>query len=283
MRCPVCDYSQTARLFFKNNYWINECHRCHHQFAAIAASLDLVEQVYRDSYFQNGGAGYPDYVGEKDILINHGRRYARLLTKYIEPGELLDVGAAAGFILKGFSDSGWSGMGIEPNATMVAYGRNNLGLNLQTAALENFQCDHRFDVISMIQVVAHFFDLHQAIEQARKLTKPNGLILIETWNRDSWLAKLLKSKWHEYNPPSVLHFFSAAGLDQLMIQHGFAKLAAGRPAKRLSGKHAKSILCSNFNKSTIGGLAQRVLRLIPDRLTLPYPAVDLFWAIFKKL
>jgi len=33
--------------------------------------------------------------------------------------KVLDIGCAAGFILKGFEDSGWICRGIEPNETMA--------------------------------------------------------------------------------------------------------------------------------------------------------------------
>ncbi len=282
MHCPVCHHSETKHLFSKNHFWISECDRCHHQFVELEHSAGLVSQIYDDAYFQNGGPGYPDYLKEREILVRHGRKYARLVAKYASPGELLDVGAAAGFILKGFIDSGWSGMGIEPNATMAAYGRKHFGLNLVTATLETFYSNHQFDLISMIQVVAHFYDLHQAFQQARALTKRSGFILVETWDRSSWLAKLLKSRWHEYNPPSVLHFFSAASLDRMLLQYGFCKIATGKPAKWISGQHIKSVLDYNLNNSKSKTINRRILGLIPDRLKLPYPAVDLFWALFKK-
>jgi hypothetical protein len=40
--------------------------------------------------------------------------------------------------------------------------------------------------------------------------------IIETWNRDDWVARLLGRHWHEYSPPSVLHWFNPDGLRRLV-------------------------------------------------------------------
>jgi len=78
-----------------------------------------VARIYDDDYFQGGKAGYPDYLAEADLLRCHGRWYGRLLAKYMQPGRVLDIGAAAGFILQGFQDCGWKGNGVEPNQRMA--------------------------------------------------------------------------------------------------------------------------------------------------------------------
>ena len=59
------------------------------------------------------------------MLYNYGLRYAKIIAKYSKPGKVLDVGCAAGFILRGFKDSGWDVYGIEPNETMAGYSELN--------------------------------------------------------------------------------------------------------------------------------------------------------------
>ena len=69
------------------------------------------------------------------------------LKKYLAPGLALDVGCAAGFILKGLQDSGWNGIGIEPDLMMAEYGRNQLGLNIIQSTLEEYRPADNFDLI----------------------------------------------------------------------------------------------------------------------------------------
>lgn len=279
VNCPSCDPSD--RIFQKDGYWIRECVSCHHRYAEITPSTDHPHQVYHDDYFKGGAAGYPDYLSEAKILLVHGRRYGTLLKKFATPGKILDIGAAAGFILKGFKESGWDGIGLEPNLSMASYGRTNLGLQIESGSLEHFSFNQQFEIVSMIQVIAHFFDIRQALQKAADATKPGGFWLIETWNRESWIARSLGRNWHEYSPPSVLHWFSPEGLKLLVAQFGFSEVARGRPAKRISGAHAKSLLDYKLQNSPLSWL-RGGLKIIPDHLVIPYPTFDLFWILFQK-
>ncbi len=200
MNCPIC-YQPTHPLFQKHGTWINACEACGHRCADLVPLSNHVEQVYSDQYFREGGDGYPDYLGEADILMDHGRYYGRLLARYTQPGRVLDVGAAAGFILKGLQAYGWQGYGIEPNSAMAEYARVQQGLQVAAGTLEQYQNDEPFDLVSMIQVVPHFYDVRQAFQAAAKVTRPGGFWLIETWNRDSLTARCLGQSWHEYSPP----------------------------------------------------------------------------------
>jgi 2-polyprenyl-3-methyl-5-hydroxy-6-metoxy-1,4-benzoquinol methylase len=281
MHCPICQ-SPSRPLFQKYGYAILHCQTCHHQFVDIDRSEQHAAQVYDDSYFHGGGAGYPNYLSEAKLLRSHGRRYARLLKRYMDVGTVLDVGAAAGFILQGFVDLGWQGCGIEPNAQMAAHARQELGLAVNAGTLEQLHDGDRYDLISMIQVVAHFFDLQKAFHVAATMTKPQGYWLIETWNRDSFTAKIFGQHWHEYSPPSVLHWFTPDSIKQLGAQFGFYEVARGRPAKWIEGAHVKSLLRYKLERSRLGKLISKLLGIIPDNLVIPYPAEDLFWILLQK-
>jgi SAM-dependent methyltransferase len=280
MNCSIC-YYPTQQVFQKYGYWISECINCYHRTVEMIPLPEHTDQIYKDEYFKGGAAGYSDYLSEEKILSEHGRRYGALLKQYTAPGTILDVGAAAGFLLKGFQDSGWHGIGLEPNASMASYGRTNLGLQMETGRLENFSSSQRFDLVSMIQVIAHFSDIRQALQKAADVTRGNGFWLIESWNKGSWVARVLGEHWHEYSPPSVLHWFSPSDLSRLVTQYGFSEVARGRPAKRLNGAHVKSLLGYKLQHSPLGWL-QGGLKIIPDQMVIPYPTFDLFWMLFQK-
>lgn len=287
--CPVCGTPQTQRRFDKYGHWLRDCDRCGHRFAELRPSPDHAQHVYDDSYFTGGGAGYPNYLNEGVLLRRHGQRYAQILQRLgIPTGRLLDVGAAAGFVLQGFEDWGWQGVGIEPNPTMAHYAQTQLGLAVQAGSLEGLSLEdvageQAYDLVTLIQVIAHFYDLQQALSVASSATRMGGHWLIETWNRKSWTARLLGPRWHEYSPPSVLYWFSPEDLGALAAQYGFREVARGRPTKWLNGAHAKSLLGYKLQESSLGRWFAPLLHLIPDRLTLPYPAEDLVWIVFEKV
>jgi SAM-dependent methyltransferase len=274
MKCPLCK-ADSQQVFEIKGFNVLDCVKCLHRFAEITADEIHVANVYNDKYFNGGGAGYSDYLIEGKMLRTRGRMYAKKIEKFAESGKLLDVGAAAGFILQGFTDENWHGTGLEPNALMTNFGREKLALDIRQGSLESFETDEKFDLISMIQVAAHFYDPRKSFENASNLLKKDGLLLIETWNRESFLAKIFGKNWHEYSPPSVLQWFSLNGLTTFLKEFGFEKVASGRPSKKISGEHAKSLLRYRLGNNFL-------LNLIPDKFNFPYPSEDLFWAIYRK-
>lgn len=273
MKCPLCD-SESKFAFEAKGYPLRDCLKCGHRFAEIS-NENHVEEVYDDSYFMGGGAGYSDYLAEGEMLQKRGKSYAAILRKYAEAGSILDIGSAAGFILKGLTDEGWIGYGIEPNPSMAEYGIDKLGLEILTGDFESFATNEKFDLISMIQVAAHFHQPRKAFGNASGFLRQDGLLLIESWDRDSFSARIFGKNWHEYSPPSVLHWYSLDGLSKFLEEFGFEKIASGRPSKKISGEHARSLLRYRLGDNFL-------LKLIPGKVNFPYPAEDLFWALYQK-
>ena len=87
-------------LFVKKGYPIRECEKCGHRFTQIQNVESHLDEVYSDDYFFEGKDGYPNYLKEKDLLYKSGIKYAKILSRYTKQGKVLDVGCAAGFILK---------------------------------------------------------------------------------------------------------------------------------------------------------------------------------------
>lgn len=273
---------EKLELFIKSGYPIVECNKCNRRFTLINEAETHLSQVYSDAYFFNGESGYPNYLEEKDILFNYGIYYAKIINNYAKPGKVLDVGCAAGFILKGFEHAGYTCYGIDPNATMVSYGKNELNLDIRIGSMETYATDIKFDLISLIQVIGHFYNIDNAIDNVSQLLNQNGLVLVESWNMNSFVARILGKHWHEYSPPSVINWFSDESLKKLFNNYGFELIGSGFPAKRINLKHALSILEKNspdifFKKKLINFLSQSL-----GKLVINYPPIDLKWYVFRK-
>jgi SAM-dependent methyltransferase len=282
MNCTVCNSNKTEFKFLKNGYRIVHCLDCSHLFTDFMLGPKDVEQIYSDDYFFKGGAGYDDYTLEKNMLIKRGEYYAGKMSRWMAPGAVLDVGAAAGFILKGFQNKGWQGMGVEPNSNMVEYGKKELGVNIKNGTIETVELEGKFDLIVIIQVIAHIYDLKKSLQQINQSVKLNGHVLIETWNKDSLTAQLFGKRWHEYSPPGTLNFFSKKSLNQLMASHGFSAVKGGHPKKNIHSTHAKSLIKHKLPKPKRLKWLPDIISLFPGNMILPYPAEDLIWILYKK-
>lgn len=279
--CAVCG-APSEPAFSLGSFVIADCPSCQHRFLANPLSDTHLASVYDDSYFFGGGDGYDDYLKESDLLRAQGQRYGQILAAHAEPGRVLDVGSAAGFLQAGLADAGWRTQGLEPNRSMVEHARSALGLDATVGSLESPPDWPPFDAICMIQVIGHFYDLSRALASAARLTRPGGLCLIEYWRRESWIARLLGTRWHEYSPPSVVHWFTRDSLDRLMAQNGFTAITAGSPKKYISGRHAKSLLSHKLAQLPMGRTLAASTALIPEKARFRYPSFDLEWRLYRR-
>jgi SAM-dependent methyltransferase len=279
--CPLCG-GDTSRAFQKHGYWLRDCAGCGHRFLEIGASDHAAHAAvtYGDEYFFGGC--YPDYLAEGAILRAHGARYGKLMARYRKPGTVLDVGAAGGFILAGLQEAGWRGTGVEPNATMAGYARSNLRLDVMQGTIEGIAAAGPFDAVTMIQVLGHFLDPLAALRSAFRLTRQGGMLLVETRLRDSLTARVFGTSWHEYNPPIVLHWFTAESIAHLAGTCGYQFIARGQPRKRVTGAHAKTALRDAMRGGVLSKIVGRIVNVLPDSATLPYPAEDLIWMLFRR-
>lgn len=278
--CPVCGKSGERR-FRKNHIWIRDCPNCKHRFAELEIGIDEVGQIYDGEYFQGDGLGYLDYLSEANLLRNKGHWYGRLLERYCWPGTVLDVGAAAGFILHGLIDYDWQVRGIEPNERIARVGRYKLRLNITPDTLETLPQGDSYDLVMMVQVLSHFYDLKSALEVANRVTRPGGLWLIETWNRDSWPARLFGKRWRAYQPPATQHWFSPQSLRNIAEAYDFEEVGRGSSKRWVSGPYLRSLV------RYYGGFwafpLDKLLAIIPNTWSWSWPVTDRFWVLYQKV
>jgi len=280
--CPVCA-APTSFCFRKKGWDVRACRRCGHRFADGVIDEEHVEREYGDAYFAAGGTGYADYLAEAPLLRAHGRYYGELLRPRGRHGtHLLDVGAAAGLVAAGFGDAGWEPTCIEPNARMTAYGRDRLGLEYAAKTVGDLPASATFDAVALVQVVGHVPDIAETFATLARVTANGGTLLVETWDAGSLVARAFGRRWHEYDPPKVLHYFTRTSLDALAGAHGFRRVARGRPPKHISVGHAASLLGYLCRGSRVGRAFARALALVPPDAVLPYPGDDIFYAIYER-
>ena len=291
--CPVCAGHAVAGFITGTGWHIDRCPSCTHRFCRGIFTADHTRTQFDDNYFHGAGVGYPDYLAEAAPRRALGRWYAsryQKLTgrhKQVEPGHLLDVGCAAGFIMQGFADAGWRVTGVDPNPSMVQHARQQAGLEAYVGdalTLSGTQGLNRpetgFDLVTLIQVMGHLIDPERAIREAGALLGTHGLLLIETWNSDSLVARTLGRRWHEYSPPNTLQFFTRKSLDELLKRQGFERVSVGRTPKGLSIEHLRSFVRGRY-RGVLGRTLQATLSVVPGSWRLPYPGDDLFHAWYQ--
>ena len=121
------------------------------------------------------------------------------------------------------------------------------------------------------------------MQNVKQLSKPGGLVLVESWDMNCLAARFFGASWHEYCPPSVVHWFSDDTLKQLFKYYGFELIAKGRPSKKINLKHGLAIIAENSSSSSLKKRFFNFLSRTLGGIAVPYPPVDVKWYLFKKL
>ncbi|MFQ5823500.1 MAG: class I SAM-dependent methyltransferase [bacterium] len=151
------------------------------------------------------------------------KKRAKLINAFKSKGKMLDVGCAAGYFMLVMQQVGWETFGVDLSAYATNYAREELHLkNVFTGLLEEMPLKKNyFDLITFWDVIEHLSDPLHELKIAHTLLKNNGLLIIETQNVNSILARIMGKKWHHYKMLEHLYHFSLKTLRILLLKAGF--------------------------------------------------------------
>lgn len=200
---------------------------------------EVLAEVFDDGYFHGGGArgGYDDYDADAAThRANATRRLSRLTSSAgpgTEPPLLVDVGCASGYTLDAARERGWRGVGVEVSPTAADRARaKGFRVESNLAALEDLA--GTADAVCFFQVLEHLPQPDVALTQAARLLRPGGVVLCETWDGSSRIARLSGARWQQLSPPSVLWVFDRASAGALFSRAGLAVDSWRRTSKLVS-------------------------------------------------
>ena len=184
------------------------------------ARTDTGESIYESD--QPIFATERDYYLD-DTAVESARAKLRWVGRLVPAGAaLLDVGANYGHFLQ-LAQETFDAMGIEPSATVVAWGREHLGVRLEQGSIEtdNPAYVDRFDAITLFDVIEHLPDPRAALHRCRRYLKSGGHLFITTPDTGALVARLLGSHWYYIDIVEHISLFSAASLTRLIEACGF--------------------------------------------------------------
>jgi SAM-dependent methyltransferase len=261
--CNVCGTpvpGASAPVFTKDGFEIVRCPRCGLLFRRELPDPAAVAAIYSDEYFRRseddpGGQGYDDYLLEEELHRLNGRARVRALRRFVATGRLFDVGAAAGFFMDEARRAGWSVQGADVSPTMSGFGRDELGLNLQTATFDAAAAEGPFDCVTMWDYIEHSIDPMRDLRRAHDLLRPGGVVALSTGDMRSLVARVSGRRWHLLTPRHHNFFFASSNLRLACERAGFEVLSARHPGNRYSLRYLTYKLRSMLPES---GLVRRV-------------------------
>lgn len=197
-RCDVCD------TIYDKDVYLTDYQQIHQDYSRFYSEFGV-------------GIGSLMYFFSilDSVLISFHREYKRY--------SMLDVGAAAGFLVDIADFFGWKATGVEPDVHFSEWGRTNLGVDIRTCMLEGADLDTKYDAIVSSEVIEHVKNPLQFLNTISEHILPEGVLLLTTPNLD---ASLLQDAHNKKAKASIFHtlhiiIFSKRSLEKILKMAGF--------------------------------------------------------------
>jgi len=229
--CPVCNSTDISLALSAKDYTVSgetfaiyECGKCGARFTQDIPNPANIGKYYASS-------SYISHTDTSEGMVNKLYHRVRKITldqkgklvlraTGLQKGKLLDVGAGTGLFVLQMKERGWDTIGLEPDegARKVAISK---GVDLKESSdLFSLQTAS-FNAITLWHVLEHVHDLHNYLEQFRKLLTPSGKLIIAVPNYTSADAKYYGEYWAAYDVPRHLYHFSPSSMNALLNNHHF--------------------------------------------------------------
>jgi predicted SAM-dependent methyltransferase len=133
-------------------------------------------------------------------------------------------------------------------------------LDIRTDYLKKIAfADESIDIVTLFDVLEHIPDIHGFVSEIRRILKKDGLLIIQSPNIQSLMAKLTKSDWNWLTPTDHLYHFTPATLEILLKGHSFdvRLLNTWEPAQDFSNNLLLAYISRPFIRKVLIGLNQR--------------------------
>ncbi len=238
--------------------------------------------VYDKSYFEGAeqGFGYVNYDEDKEPMVPTFHKYLRKIRKELGgAGRLLDVGAATGFFVELAQKDGFKAEGIEISDHAASLGRKK-GRAVKTGFLSDVVGE--FDCITMLDVIEHVLDPKQELMSAAARLRSGGILIVNTPDSGSLLARTLGLKWHHVGPPEHLYYFNRSNLRTLLEKAGFTLVEETTIGKSFTIKYILKTLHRATGLSLFGHLAKLFTHSPLSRISLPLNLYDNMFIVARK-
>lgn len=226
--CYICSSKKSRRVstFFGLNYVM--CDKCNHVYTDRRLDDKGLTKYYtEDSNYFNNPYTRKNILKLRDQIFKPKIEFVKRFSK---GKKWLDVGSGDGTAVSAARSFGFDAKGIEISKTGRMFAKKYRNLDLFNGKLDDFleQNKTKWDVISFFGVIEHIPDPVQALRQANKLLKKNGLVAIAVPNYEcfsTYFQKITKAPDRHLAFPSHIMIFTKKSAEYMLRKNGFEPIA----------------------------------------------------------
>lgn len=226
---------------------------------------DEITEMYSDNYFtvadNKTHHTNTDYIS--DIENIDYSENAKSIKRIVPGGKILEIGCAAGKLLKALENEGFNVTGVELSTFAADYGRKKFGINIinkpfDEKLLGNELIENTYDAIMMGDVLEHFTNPAEAVNLSCRLLKKGGKLIAHVPGTLNLISSHMAFAFYRLSgkqktmtiPPYHLTEFSPKTLKRMFLDKGFASVQIIQKTKHprtIPLRHSK---IENFVKLT---------------------------------
>ncbi len=227
--CLVCGGDQFVERFGITRFGITfvwvKCRNCSFVFQPKRLTQESLGIIYQSLNFWKAAdlksgekvAGYDDYLGDELVrLANMRRRLKKIKDRYLNEGNLLDIGTASGTFIKEANRFGFVSKGIEVSCDMARIGRERDSLDIIEGDFEDhiFPASH-FDIITMWNADNIFKNPLAAFKKVRDCLRPGGYFIFNYFDNELY-NKIMRGRLSQHRDCHSLYILNAKTIMKLL-------------------------------------------------------------------
>lgn len=183
MKCRLCSssaYLYAKSIFeYKDSFYdLAKCAGCGVVFVDPCPTKETIAGMYGGDYFEKDfsfGITEGDYLESDASRFGEHRRILGEISRFVEGRKFLEVGCAAGNLLKEARSLGFDVTGVDISEWAAAKADELYGLKVHCAELKDLKfADSSFDVVYMGDLVEHLVDPIPFMEEVARIVKSGG-------------------------------------------------------------------------------------------------------------
>jgi 2-polyprenyl-3-methyl-5-hydroxy-6-metoxy-1,4-benzoquinol methylase len=229
-KCPCCSGTAILKVLDCKDYTVSgeifevwQCADC-----GLCFTQHVPDQQSIGRYYQSDT--YISHTDTEKGLVNKLYKVARnytlnwkmkLVTRHTGKvkGNLLDIGAGTGAFVNAAVSQDWSATGLEPDEGARNICQEKYSLQLGNPGKLFELPSNQFDAVTMWHVLEHVHQLHEYLDEVKRVLKKDGVALIALPNYTSDDARLYGAAWAAYDVPRHLYHFAPSALRKLADVH----------------------------------------------------------------
>ena len=214
-KCAVCGSGSTSvltevYLADRLNFLTTEvCNDCLFVFRSVSPSLRWFKKCWKKIKTEAVEVFNPEIEAIRKIRYE---KYHRILSKHVNSGNVLDIGAGYGTGSQIFKERGYEVESLEPEDNKARYIRQALGIQVYQKSIESFLSNppkKRYDLIIFAHCLEHLDNPGSVLSHLKRILKPLGLLYIDgpvLWNYVTWSDALYLTHKSNFGEEHLINF-----------------------------------------------------------------------------